>query len=343
MSADFVSFVRALPKVELHVHLLGSASPETVVGLAARHPDSPVPADLDRLHDYYQFRDFPHFIDVYKNVAALVRDADDIRNLTVGLARDLSAHAVRYAEVMVCPYLHQALGLPALDLLAGMSDGRREAAATYGVSLNWIFDLPGESGQPAAEYTIDLIHRAQPDGLVGFSLAGIEEGVDRAEYADAFARARALGLHSVPHAGETTGPDTIWAALRALKAERIGHGTSCLTDPRLVEHLAEQRIPIEVCPTSNVRTRAVADLAAHPVAGMLAAGLVVTVNTDDPPMFGADLTGEYLHIAQLAGLDRAGVAGLAANGIRASFLPEPAKQALLCELAAHAGEPGIDA
>jgi aminodeoxyfutalosine deaminase len=333
MSADLTSFVRALPKVELHLHLLGSASPQTVVGLAARYPGSSVPADLDRLREYYEFRDFPHFIDVYKNVAALVRDGDDIRALTVGLARDLAAHTVRYAEVMVAPYLHQVLGMPVEELIAGLSMGRREAASAHGVAINWIFDVPGEYGVAAGEQTIGIIRRMQPDGLVGFSLAGIEQGVDRRDFTDVFAQARALGLHSVPHAGETTGPATIWAAIRELKAERIGHGTSCMSDDRLVEHLGEQRIPIEVCPTSNVRTRAVADMSAHPVAAMLSAGLTVTVNTDDPPMFGADLTGEYLHVARLAGLDRAGVARLAANGVSASFLDNSAKSALLGEIA----------
>lgn len=337
MSADFAAYVHALPKVELHLHLLGSASPETVVGLAARHPDSPVPSDLDRLRDYYEFRDFPHFIEVYKTVAALVRDSEDIRSLVVGLARDLAAHTVRYAEVMVCPYLHHLLGIPDEELMAGLAAGRREAATGHGVAINWIFDLPGEAGLVAGEYTLDLIRRDAPDGLVGFSLAGLEEGVDRAAYADVFARARALGLRSVPHAGETTGPATIWAALHALKAERIGHGTSCLADPRLVEYLATHQVPIEVCPTSNLRTRSVAELATHPVIGMLAAGLLVTVNTDDPPMFDADLTGEYLNVARIAGLDRAGVVALAANGIRASFLDTATKTALMSELDKAAG------
>jgi aminodeoxyfutalosine deaminase len=340
MSADLPSYVRALPKVELHLHLLGSASPETVVGLAARHPGSPVPADLAELRRYYEFRDFPHFIEVYKTVATLVRDAEDIRALTVGLARDLAAHTVRYAEVMVCPYLHRMFGgVPDEELVAGMSAGRREAARRYGVAIDWILDIPGESGLVAGEYTLDLIRRTPPDGLVGIGLAGMEAGVDRRAFAGVFAQARALGLHSLPHAGETTGPDTIWDALRHLGAERIGHGTSCMADERLVAHLGEHRIPIEVCPTSNVRTRVVADLDAHPVVAMLEAGLVVTVNTDDPPMFGADLTGELVNVARVAGLDRAGVAGLVGNAVNASFLDGPAKRALLAEIAERAAAP----
>src|SRR4051812_7595350 len=124
------AYVRALPKVELHLHLLGSAAPETVVGLAARHPDSAVPADLAQLRDFYEFRDFAHFIDVYKQVASLVRDAEDIRALIVGLASDLHRHSVRYAEVMVSPFLHTFLGMPVEELLAGMVAGRAEALRT---------------------------------------------------------------------------------------------------------------------------------------------------------------------------------------------------------------------
>jgi aminodeoxyfutalosine deaminase len=328
------SFVRALPKVELHLHLIGSASPQTVVELAARHQDPAVPADLDRLRRFYEFRDFAHFIEVYKSVAALVRDGQDIHTLTVGLGRDLAGHGVRYAEVMVSPYLHQLLGMPIEDLVAGMDSGRREAARLLGVQIGWIFDVPGEYGVAAGESSVDMARRHAPDHLVGFSLAGIEEGVDRRAFAGVFARARALGLHSVPHAGETAGPESIWAAVRDLNAERIGHGTSCLRDPRLVDELGERGVVLEVCPTSNVRTRAVASLAEHPVAAMLAAGLTVTVNTDDPPMFGTDLTGEYLHVARLAGLDRPGIARLAANAVHACYLDPPAKARLLADIAA---------
>lgn len=314
--------------------MLGSASPQTVVGLAARHGDSTVPADLGRLQEFFRFRDFAHFIEVYKSVAALVRDAEDICLLVHGLARELAGQRVRYAEVMVCPYLHEWLGLPGEELLAGLVEGRRAAARDHGVAVNWIFDTPGEGGVAAGQWTIDLIRRTEPDGLVGFSLAGLEAGVDRRDYADIFAPARALGLHSTPHAGESVGPGQVWAALRDLRADRVGHATSCTRDVRLMEYLGEHRIPIEVCPTSNVRTRVVPEMSAHPVVAMLAAGLTVTVNTDDPPMFGADLNGEYLCVAELARLDWRGVAELAANAVRASFLEPAGKAALLAAISA---------
>ncbi len=141
-----------------------------------------------------------------------------------------------------------------------------------------------------------------------------------------FARARAAGLHSVPHAGETTGPQTVWDALRDLGAERIGHGTSAVQDPRLLEHLVEHQIPLEVCPTSNIATRAVDVLAEHPIRELYDAGALVTVNSDDPPMFGTTLNREYEIAADLLGLDEAGIAGLARNAVRASFLSEGGKR-----------------
>jgi aminodeoxyfutalosine deaminase len=172
----------------------------------------------------------------------------------------------------------------------------------------------------------------RPAGLVSFGLGGREIGVSRAPFADVFARAKAAGLHSVPHAGETTGPETIWESLELLGAERIGHGTSAVRDARLLTQLAERRIPLEVCPTSNVRTRVVPDLASHPLPQMVEAGVVVTINSDDPSMFDTTLNREYEIAAELLGLDEVGVAGLAKNAVTASFLAAPRKALLLAEI-----------
>ena len=150
-----------------------------------------------------------------------------------------------------------------------------------------------------------------------------------------FSRARAAGLHSVPHAGETTGPQTIWDALEHLGAERIGHGTSAVQDPNLIEHLVEHQIPLEVCPTSNIATRAVDHLDNHPIKEMYDAGVLVTVNSDDPPMFGTTLTREYEIAADLLDLDATGVAALATNAVKASFLPEDDKAALAAEISGY--------
>jgi aminodeoxyfutalosine deaminase len=327
-------YIHALPKVELHVHLVGSASVETVLALAARHPEAGVPADRDELVRFYTFRDFDHFLKVYWAVQSMVRDRHDIDVLVTGLAAELARQNVRYAEVTVTPVNHLLDGMPGDELLAGLASGRATARAEHGVELAWVFDIPGEKGVEAGRETLTFALRERPDGLVGFGLGGPEVGVGRAQFAPFFTAAREAGLHSVPHAGETTGPATVWSAVHDLGAERIGHGTSSATDPALLAHLAAHGIALEVCPTSNVRTRQVSSIEAHPVRRMLDHGVVVTLNTDDPPMFGATLEGEYLAVASTLGLRLEEVAALAANGVRASFLPAHRKAELLAEIAA---------
>jgi aminodeoxyfutalosine deaminase len=327
-------YIHALPKVELHVHLVGSASVDTVLALAARHPEAGVPTDRAGLAAFYEFRDFDHFLKVYWAVQSMLRDRGDIDLLVTGLAAELAAQNVRYAEVTVTPYNHVLDGMPGDELLAGLSSGRATARDQHGVELAWVFDIPGEKGLAAGRETLTFALGERPDGLVAFGLAGPEVGVGRAQFEPFFTAAREAGLHSVPHAGETSGPATVWSALHDLGAERIGHGTSSAADPALLAYLAEHRIPLEVCPTSNVRTQQVSSVDAHPVRRMLDHGVVVTLNTDDPPMFGATLEGEYLAVATSLGLQRAEVAALAANGVRSSFLPRERRDELLAEIAA---------
>ena len=329
------AFIAGLPKAELHVHHVGSASPRIVAELAARHPDSTVPADPEALAKYFTFHDFAHFIQVYLSVVDLVRDADDVRLLTYEIARDMARQNIRYAELTVTPYSSTRRGIPGPAFMEAIEDARKGAEAELGVTLRWCFDIPGEAGLAAAEETAALALDLRPEGLVSFGLGGPEIGVPRPQFKPYFDRARAAGLHSVPHAGETTGPETVWDALNDLGAERIGHGTSAAQDIRLLAHLAEHGIPLEVCPTSNIATRAVRALDEHPIREMVAAGVTVTVNSDDPPMFGTDLNTEYAVAARLLELDRAGVAELAKNAVRASFLEDGGKTRLAAEIDAY--------
>ena len=336
---ELASFIAGLPKAELHVHHVGSASPRIVAELAARHEgDTRVPADPAALADYFVFSDFRHFIDVYLSVVDLIRDAEDVRMLTYEVARELGRQQVRYAELTVTPYSHVKRGIASPAFCEAIEDARVGAAADFGVELRWCFDIPGEAGLPAAEETLRIALEDRPDGLLSFGLGGPEIGVPRPQFKPYFDQARAAGLHSVPHAGETTGPQTIWDALRDLGAERIGHGISAAQDPELMAHLAEHRITLEICPTSNVRTRAVPDLAEHPLPRLVAAGVPVTINSDDPPMFGTTLEEEYAVAARLLDLDPAGVADLARAAVTASFLPPAGKSALLAEIDDYAGK-----
>nr|WP_244163018.1 adenosine deaminase [Streptomyces bungoensis] len=331
---DLRAFITGLPKAELHVHHVGSASPRIVAELAARHPDSKVPTDAEALADYFTFTDFAHFIEVYLSVVDLVRTPEDVRLLTYEIARDLARQQVRYAELTITPFSSTRRGIDEKAFMEAIEDARKAAEAELGTVLRWCFDIPGEAGLESAEETARLAtdDRLRPEGLVSFGLGGPEIGVPRPQFKPYFDRALAAGLHSVPHAGETTGPETVWDALTELRAERIGHGTSSARDPRLLAHLAEHRIPLEVCPTSNIATRAVTTLDEHPLMEFTRAGVLVTINSDDPPMFGTDLNNEYAVAARLLGLDERGVADLAKNAVEASFLDAAGKARITAEI-----------
>lgn len=330
--SDLDAFIAGLPKAELHVHHVGSASPRIVAELAARHPGV-VPSDPDELASFFEFSDFAHFVEVYLAVVDLIRTPEDIRMLTYEVAREMAqGQSIRYAELTCTPYTSVVRGIPIEAYSEAIEDARVAALRDFGLRLQWIYDIPGESGLPAADATLEYALKHPTDGLVGFGLGGPEIGVPRPQFGPHFDAARAAGLRSVPHAGETTGPQTIWDALEVLGAERIGHGTSAAEDPALLAHLAATGIPLEVCPSSNVATRAVERLADHPVRAFVDAGVVVTVNSDDPPMFGTTLNQEYAIAADLLDLDRAGIAELAKAAVGAAFVEEDFRAGLCAEI-----------
>lgn len=335
MDADFIA---GMPKAELHVHHVGSASPRIVAELAARHPGT-VPADEAALERFFVFADFPHFIRTYLAVVDLVRTAEDVRLLTYEVARDMAARNIRYAELTVTPYTSITEQLPVPAFLEAIEDARRTAARDLGLELCWIFDIPADFGLPAAELTASAALDHDVPGLVGFGIGGSERGFPRSMFRDQFDRARAAGLHSVPHAGETTGPETIWDAVTNLGAERVEHGITAVQDPALLAHLAEHGITLDVCPTSNVALGVVPSLAAHPLPALVAAGVPVSIGTDDPPMFGTDLDREYAIAAELLGLDETGLVALARAAVDGSFASDSTKAALRAELSAYAASP----
>jgi aminodeoxyfutalosine deaminase len=295
------------------------------------------PSEPVELRKFFEFRDFAHFIEVYLAVVDLIRTPEDVQLLTYEVAREMAeGQNLRYAELTCTPYTSVLRGIPIEAYTEAIEDARVAAERDFGLVLRWIYDIPGESGIPAADATLDYALNHRPDALIGFGLGGPEIGVPRPQFQPHFEAAVAAGLRSVPHAGETTGPETVWDSLRLLGAERIGHGTSSAQDAELLAHLAEAGIALEVCPSSNIATRAVASLEEHPIRAFREAGVTVTVNSDDPPMFGTTLNREYEIAAELLELDEAGVAELARDAVRASFADQPVKDALLAEIDAYA-------
>ncbi len=335
--SSLAGFITRLPKAELHVHHVGSASPRIVSELAERHPGT-VPSDPEQLAEFFAFRDFAHFIEVYLAVVDLIRTPEDVRLLTYEIAREMAqVQQVRYAELTCTPHTSVLSGVPIEAFTEAIEDARTAAERDFGIVFRWIYDIPGELGLPGADATLGYVLDHAPDSLIALGLGGPEIGVPRPQFKPHFDAARAAGLHCLPHAGETTGPQTVWDALHVLGAERIGHGTTSAQDPELLAYLASSGIPLEVCPSSNIATRAVATLEEHPLRAFRDAGVVVTINSDDPPMFGTTLNREYEIAADLLDLGEAGLADLARTAVRVSFAPEDVKARVLGEIDAAAG------
>jgi adenosine deaminase len=317
------AYIRAMPKVELHVHLEGSIHPPTLLQLAERNRVTLPARDLAGLHQWYTFVDFDHFVEIYFTIASCLKSGDDIeliaREFLIGQAAQNIRHSdVTYTSITQYKYSH----IPFADQIAGLARARRWAEKELGVTLSLVFDIPRQFPADEGMIVADWAIRGMSDGVVGFGLGGAEAGNPPEKFRAAFARARAAGLVSVPHAGELVGPASIWGALRALGAQRIGHGVRCLDDPNLVAYLREHQIPLEVCPSSNVCINVVPSFEQHPLPRLIDAGLYVTLNSDDPPMFNTTLTDEYLKVARQFGFGADELERLVLNGVRVALLPE---------------------
>ena len=337
-AAALDQLVVAMPKAELHVHLEGTVKAETLRELAARHGVR-LPTDDEQLRRFYEFRDFPHFIEVFRAVCQCLREPADFERITLDLGEEAARQNIRYLEVFFSPEPHvRQRGVSFEAMLGGMNAGRDEVRRRFGTELRWIADgvRDADIGGDSVSKTVEWLRHLDPaQGVLGLGLGGNEVGHPPARYVDAFVAARRAGMRVVAHAGETTGPETIWATLRQLGAERIGHGIRAIEDPDLVAFLVEMRTPLEVCPTSNLRTGVVGSPERHPFRALDDAGVFVTVNSDDPPMFGTTLTDEYRFLVHHFGYDADGIERIALNAVRASFLPDDEKSRLLSEFEAE--------
>ena len=317
-----------LPKAELHIHLEGSIRIDTIRELADRQGRA-VPAALGE--DGWSFAHFDHFIEQYGAACDLLATPEDFHRIAREFCADLADNGVRYAEAVFSPAQHAGrLGDwygPIEAVLDGFAAGERD----HGVICRLEPDVIRDLGMDAAEGTLEVALRYAGRGVVALNCAGSERNPP-APYADVFRRAREAGLHSVPHAGEWSGPESVWSTLAHLLPERIGHGVRSVEDPRLVARLAELQIPLEICPTSNVRTGVVPDLAHHPFLRLREAGVVVTLNSDDPAMFGSWLADEFRVAREDFGLADEPLAEIARTGVRSSFADEDVRRRILADV-----------
>ncbi|MBZ0315743.1 MAG: adenosine deaminase [Anaerolineae bacterium] len=317
-------FIRAMPKVELHVHLQGSTRPETLLKLAQRN-NIPLPSDtVEGIREWYTFRDFPHFVEIYGIICRCIQSPDDIELLGREFLEGQAAQNIRYTELTYTPPRY----LPFDEQLDALNRARAWGETALGVTMNYIVDIPRECEVEVGNLIADWAISGMGKGVIALGLGGPEVDNPPEKYPEAYAKIKAAGLISIPHAGETVGPESIRSALKFADAVRLGHGVRCLEDPALVEELRQRQIPLEVCPTSNVCLKVVDTLENHPLPRLLEAGLYVTLNSDDPPMFNTTLTEEYMRCADTFGFDTARIEQFVMDALRVTILPADRKAQL---------------
>jgi aminodeoxyfutalosine deaminase len=284
-----------------------------------------LPASTEQeLREWLRFRDFDQFNEAMLALRPLIASAEDLELIVYEFGRELGRQNVRYAEVMITPRGYEIRGIEHPAYMEALDRGRKRARADFGLELRWIFDIQRSLADRKeipywADYTTEAAIAGSDLGVVALGLSGLETGFPPEDFAPWFERARAAGLHSVPHAGELAGPESVWGAIRALGAERVAHGVRAIEDPGLVEYLARHQIPLDVCPTSNVLLGVFPSRAAHPLRRLHESGVPITVNSDDPTMFWTTLTEEAAALTIEHGLDNGAAAEIVANGFRFAF------------------------
>jgi adenosine deaminase/aminodeoxyfutalosine deaminase len=332
MMPDIEAFIRRLPKAELHLHLEGTILPSTLAELSARH--DAIPLTLAEAESLYRFDDFTSFIEGFKAVTRRLVTPEDYELTAWRMIEHLAAEGVVHAEVFISVgviYMWRNFDPRAFEpIFRALERARERGLREFGLSLYWIFDAVRHFTVEEADRVFRKAAELKPDypSIVGIGLGGDERRRGSAPFAALYAKAAQAGLRLTNHAGETTGPEAIREAL-AIGSQRIGHALSAISDPGLLEELKQRNIPLELNPTSNVRTGVCASFAAHPLRRYFDLGLLVTLNSDDPAFFGSDLANEYLLAHTEQGFTRDELRQLGANSIRASFLPAAEKAAWL--------------
>jgi adenosine deaminase len=316
MDDDLRAFVTTLPKAELHVHIEGTLEPELMFELATRNRiDFPYP-DVDSVKRAYEFSNLQSFLDIYYQAAGVLRTAEDFADLMSAYLAKATRDGVTRAEMFFDPQAHTSRGVPFAEFMEGFASA--QAAFSDQISSGLIMCFLRHLSEDDA---LDTLDQAEPflDRILAIGLDSSEVGHPPEKFARAYKKARSMGLRAVAHAGEEGPPDYIWASLDLLGAERIDHGVRCLDDPNLVKRLAEEQIPLTVCPMSNVRLKVVDRMEDHPLTRMLEAGLKVSINSDDPAYFGGYIADNYRNAATALGLSRQDLKRIADTSLASAF------------------------
>ncbi len=321
---DIEALIRALPKVEQHVHIVGSTRPETLLWLLKEGGLKKPFETVKDVRRFFQYRDFPHFITIYKTVFRCITREDQFERITYEMLEDEARCNVRYVEASLSAPDHVREGLDYELMLDAINRGVHHAHRDFGIQCNLRIDLVRNYGPDVGMQVLDWIEN-KSDNIVSIDIGGSEEKFPPKPFARVYQRAKEMSLHLVAHAGEAAGPESIWDAINYLKVERIGHGVTASRDPELIDYLLKRDITIEMCPTSNLRTGVVPSLQKHPIRTFFDRCIKVTVNTDDPSMFNTDMNNEYLQLHRQLNFTVSELFKLTLNALNSSFLPETQK------------------
>jgi adenosine deaminase len=327
-----------IPKAELHLHIEGTLEPELALELAERNRVAMPYADAAALRRRYAFRDLQTFLDIYYATTAVLKSEEDFADLARAYLERARDQGVRHAEIFFDPQIHAERGVPLERVVDGLWSVLGTSERDYGVTSMLIMCFLRDRGSASAMQTLGSA-LARRDRIVAVGLDSAELGHPPSEFTEVYARARSEGLRCVAHAGEEGPPGYVWEALDLLGVERIDHGVRCMEDPRLVARLRDQQVPLTVCPLSNVRLRVVERIEDHCLPAMIDAGLLVTVNSDDPAYFGGYVDDNYRLLERDLGMPRAQLVKLAENSFRAAFLRPELRDRYLQELKEAAGAP----
>jgi adenosine deaminase len=326
MNSD--GLIRAIPKVEQHVHIVGSTRPETLLWLADESGVDIKCDDLDDVRRLFQYSDFPHFIRVYSTVNDCINNERQLERIVYEMLETEARCSVRHVEAIFSAHDHVRRGLDYGRMLDALNAGIRRAKREFGVGCTIRIDLVRDYGPDVGMKVLDLIE-GKGDNIVSIDIGGSEEQFPPRPYEPVYRRARGMGMHLVAHAGEAAGSQSIWDAVRYLNVERIGHGVAAAGDRNLIGYLKQREIAIEACPISNIRTGVVSSFREHPIREFFDSGLRVTVNSDDPSMFGTDMNNEYIQLHRELGFTLPDLFRLSLNAVESSFLPDDEKRRMI--------------
>jgi adenosine deaminase len=321
---NLLEAIKALPKVELHIHILGSLQPSTLLSIIKKDGrDTPYETENDIIQRY-QYSDFAHFIEVYKEIVGYISNEDYFERITFDMLKKCAECNTRYVEASFSPRDHMQYGLDFSKMVQSINRGIVRARRSFGIETDIRIDLVRGSTQEESMEVLEYI-RKNPHNIVSLDLGGNEASFPPEPYAEIYERAREMGLHLVAHAGEAAGPQSIWNAIKFLKVERIGHGVTAREDPKLMAFLNEKQIGIEMSPISNIRTGVISSMQEHPIREFYDKGLLVTINSDDPALFHTDLNNEYIQISKHLGFSLDELFQLSLNSIKTAFIDEATK------------------